>query len=89
MRWAEFRKSSLDAKKKSRANKSKSSTKPTVIHKDKDLLSEISRLEEYIKNELNIKNIEYSSDESQFIKLYAKPNSPVLGKKLGKEFESL
>ena len=58
----------------------------TVIHKDQSLLKEISRLEEYIKNELNVKSVEYSSDESKFIALYAKPNSPLLGKKLGKEF---
>ncbi len=58
----------------------------TVIHKDEGLLSEISKLEEYIKNELNIKSVSYSNDESKFIKLYAKPNSPVLGKKLGRDF---
>tara|TARA_B100000925_G_scaffold271612_1_gene234977 strand:+ start:11261 stop:14374 length:3114 start_codon:yes stop_codon:yes gene_type:complete len=58
----------------------------TVIHRDKELLKDIGQLEEYVKTELNIKNIEYSSNEEQFISLYAKPNSPILGKKLGKEF---
>ena len=58
----------------------------TVIHKDEHLLKEISKLEEYIKNELNIKEVKYSDDENNFIKLYAKPNSPILGKKLGKDF---
>ena len=58
----------------------------TVIHKDQALLDEVSKLETYIQTELNIKNIEYDVDESKFIKLYAKPNSPVLGKKLGKKF---
>lgn len=58
----------------------------TVINKDQALLKEISKLENYIQSELNIKDIEYSTDEAQFIKLYAKPNSPVLGKRLGKDF---
>lgn len=56
-----------------------------VIHQDQELLREISRLEEYIKIELNIKNVEYLTNESDFVTLSAKPNLPVLGKKLGKE----
>ena len=58
----------------------------TVIHKDQQLIEGIKKLENYIKTELNIKKIEFSTDEEDFISLYAKPNSPVLGKKLGKEF---
>lgn len=58
----------------------------TVIHKDKDLLNEIKKLENYIQTELNIKTIEYSQEETKFIRLFAKPNSPVLGKRLGKDF---
>lgn len=58
----------------------------TIIHKDADLLAEISKLEHYIKTELNVKTIEYSTEEARFINLYAKPNSPILGKKLGKSF---
>jgi isoleucyl-tRNA synthetase len=61
-------------------------SKLTIIHKDKNTLEEIAKLENYIKSELNVKEIIYSEDEDQFITLYAKPNSPVLGKKLGKEF---
>jgi isoleucyl-tRNA synthetase len=58
----------------------------TIIHKDSDLLAEISRLEDYIKTELNVKKVEYSTEEERFINLYAKPNSPILGKRLGKSF---
>ena len=58
----------------------------TIIHQDKAVLDEISRLELYIKSELNVKSIEYSQEEDKFIKLFAKPNSRVLGKRLGKEF---
>lgn len=59
--------------------------KLTIIHKDSELLAEVGKLSGYIKNELNIKEIDFSQDESQFIRLYAKPNLPVLGKRLGKE----
>lgn len=58
----------------------------TIIHQDQETLDEISKLESYIKIELNIKELKYSTQESDYIKLFAKPNSPVLGKKLGKEF---
>lgn len=56
----------------------------TVIHQDQELLDEIKKLEVYIKSELNIKNVEYDTQEDKFINLYAKPNLPVLGKRLGK-----
>jgi isoleucyl-tRNA synthetase len=56
-----------------------------VIHQDPELLKEIKKLEDYIKIELNIKNVEYMTNESDFVTLSAKPNLPVLGKKLGKE----
>ncbi|MBC7430129.1 MAG: class I tRNA ligase family protein, partial [Bacteriovorax sp.] len=57
----------------------------TIIHKDQKLLNEISKLSEYIQTELNVKNIELSTEENKFIKLYAKANLPLLGKKLGKD----
>lgn len=59
----------------------------TVVHRDTALLDEIARLEDYLRDELNAKKIEYSTKERDFIHLYAKPNSPVLGKRLGKQFK--
>jgi len=59
----------------------------TVVHKDTELLDEIARLGDYIKSELNVKVVDYSVDEDQYITLYAKPNSPVLGKRFGKKFK--
>ena len=58
----------------------------TVIHQDDKLLQGISKLEDYIKTELNVKEVKYSQDEDSVIKLYAKPNSRILGKRLGKSF---
>ena len=62
--------------------------KLTVVHRDPELLEEIARLEDYLKDELNAKTIEYSTEEGEYIHLYAKPNSPVLGKRLGKDFKT-
>ena len=62
--------------------------KLTVVHRDPELLEEIARLEDYVKDELNAKTIEYSTEEGEYIHLYAKPNSPVLGKRLGKDFKT-
>jgi isoleucyl-tRNA synthetase len=59
----------------------------TIIHEDQSMLDEIARLEGYIASELNVKRVEYSTDEQRFINLFAKPNSPVLGKRLGKDFK--
>lgn len=57
-----------------------------IIHPDDSVLKKISELESYIKIELNIKEVSYSTKEDDFISLYAKPNSPILGKRLGKTF---
>jgi len=64
----------------------------TIIHRDAQLLEAIETLEGYVKTELNVKEVRYERDESKFIELYAKPNFPVLGKRLGKrmkEFQPL
>ncbi len=58
----------------------------TIIHQEKSMLDEIARLEDYIRGELNVKTVEYTQDENRYIKLFAKPNAPVLGKRLGKDF---
>jgi len=56
----------------------------TIIHKDQSLLDEISKLQNYIQAELNVKTLDFDTQEDKYIKLYAKPNLPVLGKRLGK-----
>ena len=59
----------------------------TVVHQDQALLDEIARLESYIQAELNVHKVSYSTEESEFINLFAKANSPILGKRLGKQFK--
>lgn len=60
----------------------------TIIHKEQPLLDEIARLEDYIRAELNVKQIRYDNDEARYIDLYAKPNLKVLGKRLGKQMKA-
>lgn len=60
-----------------------------IIHKDKKLLKEISKLETYILSELNVKEVVYETEEDQYIRLFAKPNFPVLGKRFGKEMKKI
>ena len=64
----------------------------TIVHRDTALLDEIRSLENYVKAELNVKAVAYDADESKYIALYAKPNFPALGRRLGKrmkEFQAL
>lgn len=63
-----------------------------VIHRDDAVLNDIRSLEDYVKGELNVKNVVYDSNEGKYINWFAKPNFPVLGKRLGKrmkEFQAL
>jgi isoleucyl-tRNA synthetase len=60
----------------------------TVIHRDAALLEEIRGLETYLAAELNVKRVEYSTDEAAFIRLYARPNFKRLGKRLGKRMKA-
>ncbi len=63
-----------------------------IINRDAAMLAEIARLESYIKAELNVLEVTYETDEQRYIRLVAKPNFPVLGKRLGRrmrEFQPL
>jgi len=59
----------------------------TVVNRDETLLNEMRQLDGYIREELNVRAVEYSADESAYIELVAKPNFPVLGKRLGKRMK--
>jgi isoleucyl-tRNA synthetase len=64
----------------------------TIVHRDRELLADIARLEQYVKQELNVLEVRYDSDEGRYITLAARPNFPLLGKRLGKrmkEFQQL
>ncbi len=59
-----------------------------VIHRDDRVLEELRRLEPTLRAELNVRQVEYSRDEQQYVRLYAKPNFKVLGPRLGARFKA-
>lgn len=59
----------------------------TIVHRDESLLEEMQALDGYVRDELNVQRINYSCDEGAFIELIAKPNFPLLGKRLGKRMK--
>ncbi len=60
----------------------------TIIHRDAALLNELRALEPFVRRELNVKEVAYDQAEDEYIRLYAKPNFPVLGKRLGKRMKA-
>ena len=61
--------------------------KMIIINKNQELLSDMRSLEGYLKEELNVQEIDYRADEENFIEFKARPNFPILGKRLGKKMK--
>jgi isoleucyl-tRNA synthetase len=57
--------------------------KLTVVYSDTVALDNLKRLDTYIRDELNIKKIEYVSNEEPYVSLTARLNTVKLGKTLG------
>ncbi|MDA8896999.1 isoleucine--tRNA ligase, partial [Acidimicrobiia bacterium] len=60
-----------------------------IVTSDKSLQSQIKNVEKIILNELNIKNITFENNISEWVKYICKPNYQKLGPKLGKEVNNL
>ena len=58
-------------------------SKMTVIYPSAAELEGLKQLDNYLRDELNIKSIEYSTDEAKFVELTARLNTKLLGKTLG------
>jgi isoleucyl-tRNA synthetase len=58
--------------------------KAHLITSNGELLAALEKQTQLIADELNVKKIELHSDETKFVQWLAKPNFPVLGKKIGK-----
>lgn len=58
----------------------------TILHRKQSILNEIQPLETYIREELNVKEIRYSTAEGEKVSLSAKPNAKLLGPRFGKKF---
>jgi isoleucyl-tRNA synthetase len=61
----------------------------TVITTDEHDRECIKRYAGILRDELNVKEIEFSTDESQSVRVELKPNLKILGKKLGKDLQEL
>ncbi len=59
-------------------------SKAHVITSNLSLLHSLDKQKQLIADELNVKTIEFHSDEGKFVQWQAKPNFPILGKKIGK-----
>lgn len=60
----------------------------TVIHPDRKLIDGVAQLERYIRDELNLKEVEFSTDETERVQLKAQLNTKTLGKTLGPKLGS-
>jgi isoleucyl-tRNA synthetase len=58
--------------------------KAHIISSESVLLEGLKRHEHLIREELNVKELEFHQEESHFVQLKPKPNFRVLGKKVGK-----
>jgi isoleucyl-tRNA synthetase len=58
----------------------------SIIHRDQNLLDMLKNLENYLREELNVREIQYLTREDDFVELTAKANGASLGKRLGKKF---
>ena len=63
-------------------------SKLTIVNSDQALLDDMRSIERYVREELNVQAVEYATDEAAFIELCAKPNFPLLGKRLGKRMKA-
>jgi isoleucyl-tRNA synthetase len=60
-----------------------------IFQRDARVLETLKRFEPYFKEELNIAQVEYSTDEDSVVQVTAKANFPVLGKRLGPKMKAV
>lgn len=59
-----------------------------LISSNQTLIASLEQQVDVIAEELNVKEIVFERDESAFVEWSAKPNFPVLGKKIGKKMQA-
>lgn len=60
--------------------------KLSIIHRDRSHLDNLKIVENYLKEELNVREIRYLTNEDDFVELSARADGAALGKRLGKKF---
>ncbi|CEG41858.1 isoleucine-trna ligase [Plasmopara halstedii] len=63
--------------------------KVIVVSNQQETLDGLSRLQTYLHDELNMRDLEFSTDEKKWCVLKAETNSRVLGRRLGKALASV
>lgn len=58
----------------------------TILHRRPAVLDELRPLEGYVREELNVKHVTYSSAEDEKVTLAAKPNAHLVGPRFGRAF---
>ena len=58
----------------------------TILHRQESVLNDLKPLEGYIREELNVKTVAYSTAEDEKVELSAKPNPQLLGPRFGRAF---
>lgn len=56
---------------------------------NKEMMAQIQKVEDLVKSEVNIKEIQYLQEDTGFIKKKIKPNYTLLGKKLGAKMKAV
>lgn len=60
-----------------------------IVNRDEEELNILREMESIIKQELNVKTVEYRTNETELVHYAAKANFKVLGKKLGKAMKEV
>ncbi|MGE3974437.1 MAG: isoleucine--tRNA ligase [Bdellovibrionales bacterium] len=60
-----------------------------IIHRDTNVLNEIKKLEMYIRDELNVREIVYDTGEEKYVDITAKAQFPVLGPRFGPKMKTV
>ena len=60
-----------------------------IIHREKRVLENLKKFEPYFKGELNIRSIEYVTNEDDYVSVTTKANFPALGKRLGGKMKAV
>jgi isoleucyl-tRNA synthetase len=60
-----------------------------IIHRNPQVLETLKKFEPYFVDELNFRNVQYESQEDQYVQVMCKANFPVLGKRLGPKMKAV
>ncbi len=60
-----------------------------VVYRDQSTLNELKRLEAYIVDELNVRQVIYETNEEAFVDIAAKANFPALGPRFGPKMKAV